>query len=202
MKQRILVWDLPVRVGHWLMATSFLVAWLTAESEALHTAHLAAGGIFLGTVIFRLLWGVVGTRYARFAEFVRRPQVVIQYLRALLKLDPPTFIGHNPAGGVAILVMLALGAATALLGWGLELEWGGHSLEEVHEFAASLMLAVVCVHIGGVVLDSVLHRFNLARAMVDGRKQGAAAAGIASAKALGLIPLFACIGVVLWYLLR
>ncbi|MDE2600676.1 MAG: cytochrome b/b6 domain-containing protein [Rhodocyclaceae bacterium] len=202
MQQRILVWDLPVRIGHWLMASSFLVAWLTAESEDWHTLHLAAGGTLLGVVIFRILWGLIGTRYARFAEFIRRPREIGQYLRALLRLDPPTFIGHNPAGGVAILVMLGLGALTALLGWGAELEWGGDWLKDVHEFAASLMLAVVCVHIGGVVLDSVLHRFNLARAMVDGRKQGAVTAGIASAKALGLIPLFACIGVVLWYLLR
>ena len=200
--QKILVWDWPVRIGHWLMAAAFLVAWLTAESESLHALHIASGATVLAVATFRLPWGFIGSRYARFRDFVRGPRQVSAYLRRMLMLAPPATVGHNPAGAVAILLLLALGILTSLLGWALEIELAGHWLEDVHEFIAGLMLTVVFIHLLGVAAGSLLHGENLAKSMLTGRKLGAANQAIRSARPFAAIALIAWIAAVCWYLLR
>ncbi|HZV53968.1 MAG TPA: cytochrome b/b6 domain-containing protein, partial [Rhodocyclaceae bacterium] len=95
---RILVWDLPVRLGHWLMAGGFAVAWLTGESEEWRLMHVLAGGTVVGVALFRLLWGIVGSRYARFGNFVKSPRAALAYLKSLLGPSPQHHVGHNPAG--------------------------------------------------------------------------------------------------------
>lgn len=183
-KQRILVWDWPTRLFHWLLAGSFAGAWLTAESERLALWHMSFGFTLLGLIGFRLVWGLVGTRHARFRSFVTGPAAVWRYLRSLTSARPQHFVGHNPAGAVAIVLLLLLGAGTALSGWAYWAEFGGELFEEVHEALATAMLAVVGVHVAGVVLSSVLHHENLVGAMVSGYKRGDAAAGIARARPL------------------
>lgn len=172
MNQRILVWDLPTRIFHWSLAASFGVAYLTAESESLHLVHLIGGYLFAALIGFRLLWGLVGSRHARFASFVRGPAAVAGYLRSLLQGRPQHFAGHNPAGALAIVLLLLLGMATAASGWLTLNEIGGETFEEVHEAAANGMLVLVAIHILGVIVSSRLHRENLAAAMVTGRKTG------------------------------
>ena len=147
----ILVWDLPVRMFHWLTVLSFAGAWLTAESERWRLLHVTLGYTLAGLLVFRVLWGLIGTRHARFTDFVRGPGAVRRYLAALLRGQPEHAVGHNPAGALAILALLALGAASAVSGWAVYNQLGGDWLEEAHEFAASLMLAVVGVHIRGVL---------------------------------------------------
>jgi cytochrome b len=111
------VWDAPVRIFHWLMVLSFAGAWLTAESERWRLVHVTLGYTMAGLVVFRLVWGVVGTRHARFADFVRGPAAVGRYLRSLLQRRPEPHAGHNPAGGWAILALLVLAVlATPTLG--------------------------------------------------------------------------------------
>lgn len=200
--QKILVWDWPVRIGHWLMAAGFVIAWLTAESESLHALHIVAGAIVLAVATFRLPWGLIGSRYARFRDFVRGPRQVGAYLRRMLMLNPPETVGHNPAGAVAIILLLAFGILTSLLGWALEVELAGHWLEEVHEFVAGLMLTVVAVHLLGVAAGSLLHGENLVRGMLTGYKQGEARQAIRSARPFAAIVLLAWIVAVCWYLLR
>jgi cytochrome b len=172
-----LVWDAPTRAFHWLLAASFAGAFVTAGSERWRLAHTTLGYTVLGLVGFRLLWGVIGTRHARFAQFVRGPRVVAAYLGSLLALRPQRYAGHNPAGAVAIVALLALAAATALAGWALE-AFDVHALEELHEGLANAMLAVVGVHVAGVAASSGLHRENLVAAMIDGRKRVPPAEGI------------------------
>lgn len=172
-----LVWDLPVRLFHWLMAASFAGAWLTAESERWHLAHITLGYTLGGLVLFRGVWGLVGTRPARFATFVRGPAAVWAYLRSLVQGQPQHHTSHNPAGGWAVLALLGLGAATVALGWATETERLPVALEEAHEAVASAMLALVAVHVAAVLASSWLHRENLPRAMVTGRKAGAAHEG-------------------------
>ena len=167
----IRVWDAPVRVFHWLLALSFLGAWLTAEGERWRLMHVTLGYTMAGLLVFRLLWGLVGTRHARFADFVRGPRAVWDYLRSLP--HPPHYAGHNPLGGWMILSLLALTAVTTGLGWAADQELGGEWLEELHEGAATLMLVLVVGHIAGVVIGSWMHRENLVRAMLTGRKPGA-----------------------------
>lgn len=164
------VWDILVRVFHWSFAASFAGAWLTAESERFRDVHVFLGYTMLGLVAFRILWGVVGPRHARFSNFVRGPAVVARYLRSLVSGRPEHHLGHNPAGAVAIVLLLALAVLAGASGWAVYNDLGGEWLEESHEFLASAMLAVVAVHLAGVAVASWLHRENLVRAMLTGRK--------------------------------
>ena len=175
----ILVWDLPVRLGHWLMAGGFALAWLTAESETWRLVHVLAGGMVVAVALFRLAWGLVGSRHARFGSFVRGPMAALGYLKSLATGRPQHWVGHNPAGGWAILALLALALLTGGAGWLSYQDLAGEWLEEVHEALASAMLAVVAIHLAGVAVGSLAHRENLPRAMVTGRKRGPAAEAIA-----------------------
>ncbi len=170
---KIPVWDLPVRVFHWLLAASFAGAFLTAESEHWRNLHVMLGYTLLGLILFRLVWGFAGSRHARFASFVAGPAAVWRYLRSLISGDPEHHVGHNPAGALAIVALLGLGVLTAATGWAVYSDVGGEWVEEVHEGAAYAMLAVVGLHVAGVLVSSVLHRENLVAAMISGRKPGA-----------------------------
>lgn len=180
----ILVWDWPTRIFHWSLALSFLGAYLTAESEVYRNLHVLFGYSFAGLIVFRLLWGLVGSNYARFTEFVRGPGAVGAYLKSLFSRQPKHYIGHNPAGALAILLLLGIGLVLSLSGWAHFEGLGGDWLEEVHEVLGNLMLALVAVHILGVILSSRLHGENLAKSMLTGRKRGPSEAGIASARPL------------------
>jgi cytochrome b len=170
--RRILVWDLPVRVFHWLAVLSFGGAWITAESERWRLLHVTLGYTLAGLVAFRLVWGLVGTRHARFASFVRGPGAVLRYLRSLLSAAPEHHTGHNPAGAWVILALLALPLGIVASGWAIYHDIGGSWLEETHELLASAMLAIVGAHVLGVIVSSFLHGENLVAAMVSGCKTG------------------------------
>ena len=171
---RIAVWDIPTRMFHWSFAGSFIVAYLTAESERWRDVHVIAGYALAGLLVFRLLWGFIGNRYSRFSDFWPSIAKLKSYLGSLFTRRPQHFVGHNPAGAVAIFALLALGTVTAASGWISYSEMGSvrlaHWMEEIHEGAANAMLAVVGIHLAGVVVSSWLHRENLARAMVNGWK--------------------------------
>ena len=196
--QRILVWDIPTRLFHWLLAGSFAGAYLTSESERLAAIHVGCGYALLGLIGFRLIYGLVGSRYARFSEFVRGPGAVIKYLKSLLSGHPQRFVGHNPAGAVAIVLLLVLGLATGASGFAMYNELGGEWLEDVHEACANAMLAVVILHVLGVIASSVLHKENLARAMVTGRKEGAPDEGIKRSHGFFALLLAAAVAALGW----
>ena len=185
--KKILIWDWPVRLGHWLMVGGFIVAWLTGDSESYRLVHVVAGATVLGVATFRLPWGFIGTRYARFVDFVRGPGAVKEYVASLLRLEPAHHAGHNPAGGWAIVLLLGLGILTGLAGWAIYNDLGGHFLEELHEGLAAAMLTVVFVHLAGVLSGSLLHGENLVRAMLTGCKRGSADEAIPSARPLAAV---------------
>jgi len=172
MKRTVMVWDWPTRVFHWSLALAFATAWLTAESERLRLVHVLCGYSVAGLIAFRIVWGLVGSRYARFADFLRGPRAVLVYLAGLVRGRPARDLGHNPAGAVAIVLLLGLGAATAVSGFALYQGLAGESFEEVHEALATLMAALVLVHALAVIVSSRLHRENLVASMLDGRKAG------------------------------
>jgi cytochrome b len=181
----IRVWDPLVRVFHWALATAFLAAWLSGEEWLV--LHVAAGYTVLGLVSLRIVWGVVGTRHARFTDFVRAPSTVLAYLKDVLTFRARRYLGHNPAGGamvLALLVSLALSAVSGLALYGYQEftgplatmmvhapHWLGHALEEAHEFLTGLTLLLVVLHLAGVALASLQHRENLVRSMFSGCKQ-------------------------------
>ena len=173
------VWDPFVRIFHWALAASFAVAWASSEnSERVHdVAGYAAGGL----VALRIVWGFVGSRYARFRQFVRSPGTVIDYLRAIGNGSERRYIGHNPAGGAMILVLLAAMAATAASGSLLTTDafWGSEAMQRVHSLLAWGVVVLVAAHLGGVALASLRHRENLVRAMVFGVKRPAGPGDVA-----------------------
>lgn len=179
---RLLVWDAPVRVFHWLTVTMFALAWLTSDGERWRPLHVSAGYTLAGLLAFRIVWGFVGTKHARFGDFARGPRAVLAYLRSLLRGRPEHHAGHNPAGGLAVLALLTLGALTALTGWANDNELGGHAAEELHEALASVMLALVVVHVAAVIVSGRLHRENLVAAMIHGRKLATPAESIRHAR--------------------
>lgn len=193
---RVRVWDLPTRVFHWFLAASFVGAYLTGESESYRALHLTFGYTLAALIAFRVLWGLVGTRYARFRSFIFGPSETIAYIKSLATSSPKHYLGHNPAGAIAIFAMLLLGVITAASGYLHYRELGGRGLEELHEGAANFMLLLVAVHLAGVVVSSFLHRENLAAAMVTGAKRGDVAAGVTKSRRLvaGLV-----LGAVLGY---
>ncbi len=177
-REPVRVWDAPVRVIHWLLVLCFGGAYLTADSESWRLLHVILGYSMVLLVTIRIVWGLVGTRYARFSQFVRGPRAVLRYLRAMLSGTPEHHTGHNPAGALAIVAMLGLMLAIGASGWILYNDAGGDAWEDVHEVLANTMLALVLVHVAAVVISSRLHRENLVRAMITGRKRGATGTGI------------------------
>lgn len=192
---RILVWDLPVRVFHWLIVLCFAGAYLTAERESWRLVHVTLGYTMAGLVLFRLLWGFMGTRYARFSNFIRGPRAVAAYLGSMLRGRTEHHTGHNPAGALAIVALLGLALAVTAAGWATFQDLGGEWLEEVHEAAANIMLGVVGLHIAGVLLASWTHHDNLVAAMITGRKPGRPEDGVRSAwRSVGILMLAAVLG--------
>ena len=179
----IRVWDPLVRIGHWTLVAAFFTAYLVEDD--LLTVHVWAGYVVGGVVAFRLLWGLVGSRYARFSQFVRGPRAVVGYFRDTLAGRGPRYLGHNPAGGAMVVALLLCIAVLGVSGLGLyAIEEGAGPLagllpagadddvwEEVHEVFANLTLALVILHVVGVVFSSVAHGENLVRSMVTGRKR-------------------------------
>lgn len=169
-KQPGLVWDMPVRVFHWSLALSFAGAWLTAESEYWKLWHVSFGYSMAILIGFRLAWGLVGTRYARFGQFVRGPSAVKDYFMSYLHGKPQHHVGHNPAGALAILAIMAAVLITVATGYASYEEIGGDWLQDIHEAMASLLMGIVVIHIAAVLLTSVVHKENLVRAMLTGKK--------------------------------
>jgi cytochrome b len=174
----ILVWDLPLRLFHWLLAAAFAGAFVTAESERWRDVHVMLGYTTLALIAFRVAWGFIGTRYARFASFAFGPSRVVSYLRSLATRTPHHYTGHNPAGSWAIYALLAGVFAAGATGLAVYNDMGGRWLEHLHEFVANAVLAVVAIHVVGVFAGSLLHRENLVGSMVTGRKTGPARDGI------------------------
>jgi cytochrome b len=175
--RKILIWDVPTRLFHWLLVISFAGAFVTADSERHRDLHILFGSTLVGLIAFRLVWGVLGTRHARFRSFAFGPRAVLRDLRSIATLNPVRHVGHTPAGSVAIWLMLGLGLLVGASGYGAY-DAGPEWLEDAHAALAWTLLAVVMVHVLGVVVSSVLHRENLVGAMFTGRKRGDASQAI------------------------
>jgi cytochrome b len=204
--QRILIWDLPTRLFHWTLAASFGVAWLTSEGDQWRSIHVFLGYLILGLVGFRLLWGFAGSHFSRFASFWFGPMAAWDYLKQVMARSAPRHVGHNPTGSLAIYLLLALAlvvGATGILTLGGDEQQGvaagwlsfsqGRLLKEAHELAANLMMLVVLGHLAGVLVESVLHKENLARAMVNGFKLAEPGTPKASAQKMVAVLMLICI---------
>ncbi|MDM0045995.1 cytochrome b/b6 domain-containing protein [Variovorax dokdonensis] len=172
-KSELLIWDWPVRALHWLLALAVISAWiLGGSSDTLGEWHewlgLSAGGV----VALRLAWGFLGRRHARFGQFVRSPRSTIEYARAAWRGHAPRYLGHNPLGGWMVVALLSCVAGLALSGWLYTTEWlwGYEWLYDIHFVLGWLLVALVALHLAGVLVTGWKHGENLVRAMVTGRK--------------------------------
>jgi len=164
------VWDIITRIFHWSLVLAFCTNQLTAEEW--DAAHEYSGYIILGLVAFRIIWGFVGPRNARFIEFIKSPGTIIAHLTNMLTGRHSAEAGHNPAGGAMVVVLLAWLALTGITGW-LGIMLSGHFaefLEELHETLGELSWLLVALHIVGVIVMSLLERQDLAKSMIDGKK--------------------------------
>jgi cytochrome b len=194
----ITVWDPLVRLFHWTLVIAFTLAYFSQEGPFedllermdenwVQNVHVWAGYTIAGLLLFRLVWGFAGPRHARFGDFVRGPRETLRYVWDVLTLRAPRYLGHNPAGGamaVILLLSLTITVVAGLMLYGADKGLGPlagllldsseaaiHSIEEVHEFFANLTLLLVVGHLVGVIWESLLHRENLAHAMITGRKR-------------------------------
>ncbi len=208
----VLVWDLPTRVFHWTLVVFFFSAMATGDPDRFRDLHVYFGYVVLGLICFRIFWGLAGSRYARFKDFLYGPRVAMAYLADVMAARADRHVGHNPAGSVGIYLLLALGlviCVTGIVVLGAEEAQGifksladrplGEFTKGLHESLAWLMLALVLVHIGGVVVESLVHRENLAKAMFTGHKIAGAHEGIGSNHLWVAIVILTCVaGSALW----
>ncbi len=165
------VWDPFVRIFHWSLVALFAIAFLTGdEAERL---HVAAGYAIAGLLALRVVWGFIGPPHARFADFARSPRAAIAHLRDALWFRARRHLGHNPAGGLMIIAMLVMLTGTCATGYLLTTDayWGMHAIEEMHGAFASATVALIALHVVGVLVTSLLQRENLIKAMITGRKR-------------------------------
>ena len=166
------VWDPFVRLFHWTLVAFFTAAWLTGDE--IGWLHELLGYGILALVALRIVWGFIGSPYARFQDFAFGPGTTLAYARDAVAMRAGRHLGHNPLGAAMVLVLLAGLLVTGGSGWLLTSELLGREpkwLEEVHEIAANLMLVLVALHIAGVIFSSFVHGENLVRSMVTGLKR-------------------------------
>lgn len=189
------VWDLFVRFFHWSMVAAVLICFVTEDDTLL--LHVVAGYYLAGIIVLRILWGFVGPEHARFSDFLYAPGTVATYARDLIRQRSKRYIGHSPAGGVMILLLM-IGSAVVV--------WTGHvvyrdeqtrlaavaeslsvspaqaqeserrgrrrsTTRELHETLSNLLLLLIAIHVGGVLWASYAHKENLAWSMVTGEKR-------------------------------
>lgn len=213
------IWDWPVRFVHWAIVLLLAVLLVTGKAGGDWLVwHMRAGETLLALVLFRILWGVAGSRHARFASFVRGPREVVTYARSLLRPPRATFAGHNPLGGwmvvlllVALLVQAGLGLFTNddIMNEGPLVRHVSKDLSDwlssLHRRNAWIVVGLASVHIVAVIGYLVAFRDNLITPMVTGRKrldgswQAEGMGATANRRAVAL--LLAC-GIAVWLLVR
>jgi cytochrome b len=180
----VLIWDLPTRLFHWLLSGGFIAAAIIAlalgEHSPLFPYHAMIGLTIALMVCLRIIWGIAGTRYAKFGTFIFGPAAVIEYMKGTVVGGGKRYIGHNPGSALAIFALLTLVLAMAVTG--IMLGQGNEGVKEVHEVLAWVTVGFVVAHVLGVALHTVRHRENITLSMIHGKKQAEPSDAIASAK--------------------
>ncbi len=192
------VWDPAIRIFHWSLVLFCITAYISAEES--ESVHAFAGYIIIALLLFRIVWGFIGTRHARFTDFIYGPSAISAYLKGFLSGRSKHYLGHNPAGGLMVLLLIScllITCWTGLKTWGAEghgplsadtglsLTATAHAdggskdkkgehkdelYEEIHEVFAGLTLFLIVVHILGVLATTFMHREHLIKGMITGRK--------------------------------
>lgn len=175
---RIRVWDLPVRLFHWLLVATILIAFLSSEEDgALAPWHVPAGWVAAMLIAFRLVWGFVGGEHARFADFLK-PSQLAHHIGGLFSGKPERSIGHNALGGIAILALL--GTVGCIVCTGAMMQ--GEAEGGLHETLANILLGLIALHVAAVIAMSLLTEDNLIGAFITGKKRADLHPGIGDAR--------------------
>lgn len=177
-----LVWDLPLRLFHWLLALSIFGSWLTAELEEMQI-HFWLGYWIIGLLVFRIIWGVAGPRHARFTSFAPRPGALVRYVKDLAKGAAAQSVGHNPLGSLSVFALLLFVGAQAVTGLFTtdDIIWSGpyfpsldgdtsDALSTFHRTNFNWILALVILHVLAIAFYWIVKKQNLVRPMITGRK--------------------------------
>jgi cytochrome b len=178
-----LIWDIPTRLFHWAIVISLCYSWYSMEIEEDLDHHFLSGYIALGLILFRLIWGLIGSRYARFGSFVYRPSEIVAYAKTFFGRDGSKYAGHNPMGGLSVLVLLLLILIQAGTGMFADDEYyyfaplnqfvspGTASvITEYHGMNAKFILGFALLHIVAIIFYRLYKREELAMAIITGRK--------------------------------
>jgi cytochrome b len=165
------VWDPVVRIFHWTVVVGCVLDLFVLEGGG--TAHNVVGYVVAGALAIRMVWGFIGSGYARFSDFVPSPGRLARYIRALAAGRGERYVGHNPAGAIMILMLMALLAGVSVTGWMLTLDafWGSEALEEIHGAISNAILILALTHVAAALFESFRHKENLVKAMITGDKR-------------------------------
>ncbi len=212
-----LVWDLPLRLFHWLLVLALAGAWLTHELGVKYMDwHMRFGYGVIGLVLFRIVWGFAGPRHARFGDFLRGPGAVAAYARDWLAGRVRVSAGHNPLGGWSVLALLAVAAVQSVTGlfnsddiltsgpWhGAVSDDTADTLSWLHAVNFNVLLALAGLHVAAILAYWLRLRINLVTAMITGRKRGAESAGrIAGHRLVPALVLAALAAGAVWLMLE
>lgn len=169
------IYDWPTRIFHWLFALLFVVAYVIAETvsdeSSLFSLHMMAGLTIGFILILRIIWGFVGTTYARFSSFKLNPVELLQYLKDAVITKTKNYLGHNPASSYAAVVMFICAAGLAFTGVMMTGAAESDFYEETHELLANIFLITVIAHVGGIIFHHIKHCDSLWSSMFDGKKK-------------------------------
>lgn len=184
-RDTVRVWDPLVRIFHWTVVLGFSLNYFVLASGK--TPHRYVGYGVAVALAVRVVWGFIGSAHARFSDFVTSPRTVLLHLATAIARRGRRYVGHNPAGGAMILVLMTLIALTCLTGWMQELDafWGVEWVQKMHALCSNLILAMAALHVVAAIMESVLHRENLILAMITGRKRRASGTDIDHAGTVG-----------------
>lgn len=167
---RVKVWDLGVRLFHWSLVTMVVSTYFVIDPRKFHRGM---GYVVIGLIAFRLIWGFVGGRHARFADFIPSPKRLFGYVRDMLQGREARYLGHNPAGAAMIVALLCTLSAIGATGYmmGMSAYFGQEWVEHTHKLLVNFLIVFVAAHVGGVFFSSWRHSENLVKAMVTGQKE-------------------------------
>jgi cytochrome b len=169
--QTVPVWDLFIRIFHWSLVALFIIAFITGDE--IESIHVSAGYAIAGLVVLRVAWGLIGSRHARFSDFVTSPNGTLDYMHKAIRGRAPRYLGHNPAGALMTLTLLGILIAISVTGYMMTTDayWGAEWVENLHRGLVYTTLGLIVLHVAGVLATSFTHRENLVKAMITGRKR-------------------------------
>lgn len=169
------VYDLPTRLFHWLFAGIFIGAYFIAsyfdDESVQYPYHMMLGMTLTLLVLLRVLWGLVGSKHARFSSFVLKPQQLVTYFKNILSSKTELYVGHNPASSWAAIAMMILTLGLALSGYMMVNGTNKHFFKEIHEIISTAFLIVVIGHVAGIILHTIKHKDAIGMSMIHGKKR-------------------------------